>query len=147
MAAEQAKLMGIAVLVIAAVGGLVWSVAGFVGEEPNDHIPNDFPHAFIAAADNGHPDRVVVVRARMAPTGAQEIDGHTRWPAWSCANPTCPGRVGDQLFIFAYGDPAQGAAAVCPRCSALGGDQDPTQIGAYMTPEAEAILAEVRARY
>lgn len=146
MADGRGKLIGAGALVVVAAAAVVWSVASFLDDPANAHIPSDFPHPFIAPVDNGNIEAVVVVRARMAPFGAQQIDGVERWPAWRCDHAACPGRRGDQPFVFAYGEPGRGASMVCPACVA-GGIEDPTQIRPYATPEGEAILSEVRAKY
>ena len=143
MAEGRGKQIAVGLLVVVAVTALAWSRGGFLGESENAHIPDDFPHPFIAPADNGHPDRVVVVRARMAPFGPQDLDGARRFPAWRCDNPACD--AGDP-FVFAYGDPQQGASSTCPACTAAG-NRDPTQVMPYATPEGAAILERVRAGF
>ncbi|MBA3684454.1 MAG: hypothetical protein H0W72_04355 [Planctomycetes bacterium] len=125
---------------------------------PNGHLPGDFPHAVIAPEDNGHPEKVQVVRSRLPPVPPVIIDAKDMWPAFACDNSDCPGRVGEVRFVFAKGagtgTGAPQPSGVCPKCSPLHHagttmeeklKYDPTKLVQYYTPEAEKILEEVRA--
>lgn len=139
-----------------AIAFLMWrAVVQFADPPVNGHLPADFPNAFIAPADNGKPDAIVVWRGRVAPPMLNE-DGIRRWPVWVCRNPTCAGATGGVPFVFAKGHDPEGPSdpsSACPACAKAfaeaktdKGRFDPLRIEMWFTPEAEDQLRTANAR-
>ena len=135
--------------VIAAVILLAAAIAIVVQTRAPENFPKDFPYAWLGAATViTDPEKVTEIRG-TAPTGAQQIDGKTLFPAFTCLDPACPGRTAaGRPIIFPFdlqGDGVQ-AFAACPAChppKAKGTDAkpvDPTMVRAYLTPEGERIM-------
>lgn len=124
------------VICLATAGALTWRFTR--PEILNGHIPEDFPHTWIAQADDGKADKVVIIRARNEPDQPYEKDGVKLFHAFACLNPKCPGRKNDQPFIFAHWNQRP-----CPKCNAV----DLEVVQRYETPEGEAILAPIRASF
>jgi hypothetical protein len=133
------KVIGLLVLAALAVAFALWQGLGTLGgSEPNAHMPSDFPHAYLAPADNGMIDKVVVWRGRNPPE-VVELEGAERFPAFQCTARQCPGAKGGVPFVFAYGhDPRgkSGATTTCPACTAA--KRDAHEVSRYRTPEGEA---------
>ena len=56
-------------------------------------LPDDFPHAYLAEADNGNYEAVLIKRGkRSTPTPFTE-NGKEYWEAYVCHNASCPGRA------------------------------------------------------
>lgn len=104
-------------------------------DESEMQVPVDFPNTWIAAQDDGHPDRLVIIRGRSEPQTPVTRDGTTLFQAYHCLNPACPGHSGHAPYVFAHWD-----LRPCPRC----GSRDPAVIQRHHTPEGEALLARMR---
>lgn len=114
--------------------------------QPNGHLPRDFPHAFLAPADDGHPERIVLWRGRVPPPTIVDHE-QTCYPVWECPNQNCPGRTEAGPWIFAYGpDPAH---SICTQCAqrrstaktaAERQHWDPPHVQQYFVPEAHAAI-------
>jgi len=144
MAGSRGRLAiaAIAILLAAAIAIVIQTRAP-------EKFPKDFPYAWLAAATvTTDPEKVTEIRG-TAPTGAQQVDGRTLFPAYTCLDPACPGRSASGLpVIFPFdlqGDGVQ-AFVACPAChppKAKGTDAkpiDPTMVRAYLTPEGERIM-------
>lgn len=140
---------------IIALAFVIWrAVAQFSDPPANGHLPADFPNAFIAPADNGKPEAIVVWRGRVAPAMIND-DGIRRWPVWVCRNPTCAGASGGTPFVFAKGHDPEGQSEPsnsCPACAKAfteaktdKGRFDPLRIEMWFTPEAQAMIDTVNA--
>ncbi|MBP5232656.1 MAG: hypothetical protein J6333_04560 [Planctomycetes bacterium] len=168
---KNSPLVGIAlgVVIIACLGYIVYY---FFGSGGNDSIlPDNFPHAYLAAQDDGNYDAVLIKRGRRdTPTPFTE-NGKEYWPAYVCHNPTCPGLKGDKHFIFAAvrppqenpapnaapasGHEAMPAPIVCPQCKAAmekaknanRSQYDMTAVERYQTNEGAEILNKIREEY
>lgn len=116
---------------VAGVVVLYWSKP----DVPNGHIPEDFPHTWLAPQDDGHPDKVVIIRCRDEPPPPVEQNGVKLFQAYQCLNEKCPGRSDGQPFVFAHWDQRP-----CPRCKTT----DPNYLQRFETPEGAIIVAEIR---
>jgi hypothetical protein len=151
---NRRSVIWVAVAIISLVFVAWRASVQFADPPPNAHLPADFPNAFIAPADNGKPDAIVVWRGRVAPAMIND-DGIRRWPVWVCRNPACPGAAGDVPFVFAHGHDPEGLSeptTVCPACAKALAEAktdksrfDPLRIEMWFTPEARAILDDVNA--
>lgn len=149
MPSEQRTALIAGAITSIACGWLAWWIWSAIdGASPNGHLPRDFPHAFLAPADNGHADHVRVWRGRVPPEPPVEIDGVACWPAYVCASTECIYREQHgQPWIYAHGhDPAAPADARpvggCVPCHKAG--RDPTAVQFHTTAEAERILEGIR---
>lgn len=172
---KNSPLVGVALgaVIIACVGYIVYY---FYGPARNDSIlPANFPHAFLAAADDGNYDAILIKRGkREVPTPFTE-NGKEYWPAFVCVNPSCPGLKGGKPYIFAAvqapspepapdaatdandapGPESTAASTVCPKCKealekAKGANRpqfDMTAVERYNTPEGTEILNKIRDEY
>jgi hypothetical protein len=125
--------LAIIVLCLGTAGTVVWR--SLAPEVPNGHVPVDFPNTWIAAEDDGHPERVVILRGRTEPTGPVERDGKKLFPAYQCLDEHCSGRKDGKPYVFAYW-----YMRPCPKC----GDNDPAKVQRYNTPEGEEMLVKIR---
>ena len=138
------KTAGMVVAAVACVAFATYQVYSMTHPIKNGHIPKDFPNSYIAPADNGHMDKVVVWRGRLPPPMI-EVDGIKRWEAYVCYSNTCPGAQGDVPYVFAHGyDPSAnpGPSGLCPACVA-GHARDSTKVKLYFNPEAQQRLVGV----
>ena len=137
--------------VLALAFGIIQTWKAMSPRQENDHISNNFPHAFIARADAGHRDAVQIWHGRVPPATV-EINGAECFPAWRCNNAHCPGRTGDNPYIFGH-DSSKDPSAMCPLCAvaiqkapeAQRGDFDPSNTTTYYTAEAEALVKSIQA--
>lgn len=121
------------IVCLGTAGTVVWR--SLAPEVPNGHVPVDFPNTWLAPADDGHPERIVIIPGRTEPTPPYEQNGVKLFPAYECLNEKCPGRAGGKPFVYAHWD-----MRPCPRC----GSVDPRQIQRFNTPEGAAMLVEIR---
>jgi len=130
------KPMQIAVIVVCLVMSVVVLRYYLAPDVPNGHIPEDFPHPWLAKADAGHPERIVIVPARYEPPAPHTLNGVELWPAWRCLDPACPGRKDGVAYVFPGGQ-----SAMCPRCPKR---LDSSLVERAYTPEAEEVLKRIR---
>lgn len=105
-------------------------------EVPLGHIPEDFPHPWLARGDAGHPEKLVLLRGRQEPVPPCTRDGVELWFAWRCLAPGCAGRQGDQGWVFPGGYTVQ-----CPRCGAR---MEDGKLDRAYDAEGEAAVARIR---
>lgn len=130
------KAVQITVIMACLITAIVALRYALAEDVPNGHIPADFPNPWIGKADAGHPERIVLVKARIEPPAPYSKDGNELWPAWRCLDPACRGRKDGVAFVFPG---AQGA--MCPRCPRR---FDPSLVERAYTPEAEEVLKRIR---
>lgn len=135
---------------IAGVALLAAAIAIVVQTRAPEKFPTDFPYAWLTSGTiTTDPEKVIELRGR-APTGMQQVDGKTLFPAYFCQDPACPDRTraAGQPVLFPFdlqGDGVQ-AFSACPAChppTSKNTDAkpvDPTMVRAYLTPDGERIM-------
>lgn len=148
MSPKKLALLSMVAVVAMVVG--VWQTWRVIAPgDANGHVPGDFPHAFLAPADDGLTESVKIWRGRVAPA-TLDVNGTTCFPAYACRNTDCPGRSGDRPYIFA--NTTKGSIPTCPKCveaiakaaPADKGKFDPGNVGPFYTPEAAAIVSSIQ---
>lgn len=117
--------------------------------------------------------RTHVIAPRNKGIFVDEATGELAYPAYACQNPDCPGRKGDEPYLFIHGDPALKAgdnnavvrgppvhtgqpSPVCPACLAERDlkNETPQQkmqylmwARPYLLPESAARAKELEAEY
>ena len=162
------------VVIVACIGYIIYYFFGSAGSD--SILPDNFPHSYLAVADNGNYDALLIKRGRRDTSTPFTENGKEYWGAYICRNPSCPGLKNNRPFIFAgvrvqVETPASGANAAprghdamaapmfCPKCKEMmdkdkdknknagRAQYDITAVERYNTPEGVEILNKIREEY
>ncbi len=130
------KPMQIVIIIVCLLGAILMLRHSLAPDIPNGHIPTDFPHPWLARADAGHPERIVIVRARNEPPAPLNQDGVELWPAWRCLAEDCTGRKDGVPYVY--------PGVQRTKCPLSPKPFEASTVERAYTPEAEELLKRIR---
>lgn len=88
---KHSPVVGI-VLVLLIVGCILYTLSALGGGGGGSLLPDNFPHAYLAAADDGKYEAVLVKPGKNETKVPFAENGKEYWQAFVCMNENCPGR-------------------------------------------------------